>query len=438
MLKQFLKSKDKISIVGMGYVGLPLAVAFAEKGFNVVGFDINKEKIEEYKKGIDATHEVGNKKLAKVTNIEFSSNPEDLKSVKIHIIAVPTPVLKNKMPDLKPVEGASKIVGQNLAKGAIVIYESTVYPGVTEEVCMPILEKESGMKCGLDFKIGYSPERINPGDKVHRVENIVKVTSGMDEESAEIIAQLYEQIIKVGVHRASTIKVAEAAKVIENSQRDINIAFVNELSLIFDKMGIDTREVLEAAGTKWNFLNFTPGLVGGHCIGVDPYYLAMKAEEVGYRAEVILAGRRTNDGMGKFIAEKAVKKMIETGRTIKNAHVLIMGLTFKEDCPDLRNSKIEDIISELKDYGVNVTVVDPIADKHEAMEEYGIELKDLSEVKDVDSIILGVAHKEYKELDTLELKKIYKKDISEPILIDVKGIFNKEEVKEQGFIFWRM
>ncbi len=438
MLKEFLKNGEKISVVGMGYVGLPLAVAFAEKGFNVIGFDINKKKIEEYKKGIDSTHEVGNERLVKVKNIEFTSNPEDLKLSKINIVAVPTPVLKNKMPDLRPVEGASRIVGQNLAENAIVIYESTVYPGVTEDICMPILEKESGKKCGIDFKIGYSPERINPGDKVHRVENIVKITSGMDEESSEIIAQLYEQIIKAGVYRAATIKVAEAAKVIENSQRDINIAFVNELSIIFDRMEIDTKDVLEAAGTKWNFLKFNPGLVGGHCIGVDPYYLAMKAEEVGYRADVILAGRKTNDGMGKFIAEKTVKKLISTGRMVKDAHVLIMGLTFKEDCPDLRNSKIEDIINELKDYGVFVSIVDPLANKKEAMDEYGVTLSKLEEIENVDAIILGVAHKEYRDLDLNELKSLYKLDITNPILVDVKGILNKEEVKNLGYKFWRM
>lgn len=438
VLKEFLKNGEKISVVGMGYVGLPLAVAFAEKGFNVIGFDINNQKIEEYKKGIDSTHEVGDERLAKVKNIEFTSNPEDLKLSKINIVAVPTPVLKNKMPDLRPVEGASRIVGQNLAENAIVIYESTVYPGVTEDICMPILEKESGKKCGIDFKIGYSPERINPGDKVHRVENIVKVTSGMDKESSEIIAQLYEKIIKAGVHRAATIKVAEAAKVIENSQRDINIAFVNELSIIFDKMGIDTKDVLEAAGTKWNFLKFSPGLVGGHCIGVDPYYLAMKAEEVGYRADVILAGRKTNDGMGKFVAEKTVKKLISTGRMVKDAHVLIMGLTFKEDCPDLRNSKIEDIINELKDYGVFVSVVDPLANKEEAMKEYGVNLSKLEEVENVDAVILGVAHKEYRDLDLNELKSLYKLDITNPILVDVKGILNKEEAKNLGYKFWRM
>ncbi|WP_298067390.1 nucleotide sugar dehydrogenase [uncultured Cetobacterium sp.] len=438
MLDKLLSKEEKISVIGMGYVGLPLAVAFAEKGFDVIGFDINSSKIEEYKKGIDSTHEVGDERLKKVKNIEYTSNPEDLKKAKFHVIAVPTPVLKNKMPDLRPVEGASKIIGQNLTEGSIVVYESTVYPGVTEDICLPILEKESGKKCGVNFKIGYSPERINPGDKVHRVENIVKVTSGMDKESSDIIAGVYEQIIKAGVHRATSIKVAEAAKVIENSQRDINIAFVNELSIIFDKMGIDTKDVLEAAGTKWNFLKFSPGLVGGHCIGVDPYYLAMKAEEVGYRADVILAGRKTNDGMGKFVAEKTVKKLISTGRMVKDAHVLVMGLTFKEDCPDLRNSKVEDIINELKDYGVFVSVVDPLVDKDEAMEEYGVTLSKLEEVENVDGVILAVAHKEYRELDLKELKSLYKLDIVNPILVDVKGILNKEEAKSLGYKFWRM
>lgn len=438
MLDKLLSKEEKISVIGMGYVGLPLAVAFAEKGFDVIGFDINSSKVEEYKKGIDSTHEVGDERLKKVKNIEYTSNPEDLKKAKFHVIAVPTPVLKNKMPDLRPVEGASKIIGQNLTEGSIVVYESTVYPGVTEDICLPILEKESGKKCGVNFKIGYSPERINPGDKVHRVENIVKVTSGMDKESADIIAGVYEQIIKAGVHRAASIKVAEAAKVIENSQRDINIAFVNELSIIFDKMGIDTKDVLEAAGTKWNFLKFSPGLVGGHCIGVDPYYLAMKAEEVGYRADVILAGRKTNDGMGKFVAEKTVKKLISAGRMVKDAHVLVMGLTFKEDCPDLRNSKVEDIINELKDYGVFVSVVDPLVDKDEAMEEYGVTLSKLEEVENVDGIILAVAHKEYRELDLKELKSLYKLDIVNPILVDVKGILNKQEAKNLSYKFWRM
>ena len=359
MYENILSKKFKLAVVGMGYVGFPLAASFAEHGVEVIGFDTNSKKIENYLNGKDPTREIGDERLKKISNIYFTSDEEKLKEAKFIIVAVPTPVLKNKMPDLTPIEGASKIVGRNLSNGAIVVYESTVYPGVTEDICVPILEMESGMICGEDFKVGYSPERINPGDKIHRVENIVKITSGIDEESSKIIAQVYGIIIKAGIHRATSIKVAEAAKVIENSQRDINIAFVNELSLIFDRIGIDTLEVLEAAGTKWNFLPFKPGLVGGHCIGVDPYYLANKAEEVGYHADVILAGRKTNDGMGKFIAEKTIKKLIEAEKIVKNSHVLIMGLTFKENCPDLRNSKVEDIIKELKEYNVKISVVDP-------------------------------------------------------------------------------
>lgn len=437
MLEGLINGKEKLAVVGMGYVGFPLAVAFAEKGFNVIGFDINQNKINEYLNGNDPTNEVGNERLSKIKNIHFTSDEKKLEEAKFIIIAVPTPVLKNKIPDLRPVEGASQVVGRNLLKGTIVVYESTVYPGVTEDICLPILEKESGMKCGVDFKIGYSPERINPGDKVHRVENITKITSGMDEESNEIIAQVYEQIIKAGVHRATSIKVAEAAKVIENSQRDINIAFVNELSLIFDKMGIDTLEVLEAAGTKWNFLPFRPGLVGGHCIGVDPYYLANKAEEIGYHAEVILSGRKTNDGMGKFIAEKTIKKLIETGKVVKDSCVLVMGLTFKEDCPDLRNSKVEDIINELKEYNVKVSVVDPIADKEEAKKEYNVELETFENISDIDAVILAVGHKEYKNIELDSLKNIFS-DKNKMVLIDVKGIINKQEAINLGYEFWRL
>jgi len=438
LYEQIVKSEERIAVVGMGYVGLPLAVAFAEKGLKVIGFDINSQKINEYIAGRDATEEVGDERLQQVTNIEFSSNPEDLKRAKFIIVAVPTPVLPNKMPDLRPIEGASSLIGQNISRGSIVVYESTVYPGATEETCIPILEKESGLACGKDFKIGYSPERINPGDKVHRVENIVKVTSGMDEESAETVAKVYELIIKAGVHRATSIKVAEAAKVIENSQRDINIAFVNELSLIFDKMGIDTLEVLEAAGTKWNFLPFRPGLVGGHCIGVDPYYLAYKAEELGYKSKVILAGRMTNDGMGKFVAEKTVKKMIAAGHCIKGAKVAILGLTFKENCPDLRNSKVEDIILELKEYGIEVIVSDPIADAEEAKHEYGVELVSLDAVTGVDAVILAVNHNAYLELDMAVLKSLYDTRHGEPILIDVKGALDKSSALKAGFEFWRM
>lgn len=435
--ENILNKNLKLAVVGMGYVGFPLAVSFAESGFEVIGFDTNKNKIESYLEGKDPTGEIGSERLVKISNIHFTSDEEKLKEAKFVIVAVPTPVLKNKMPDLNPVEGASKIVGKNLSRNTIVVYESTVYPGVTEDICIPILERESGMKCGKDFKVGYSPERINPGDKVHRVENIVKITSGIDEESSDIIAQVYGTIIKAGIHRAPSIKVAEAAKVIENSQRDINIAFVNELSLIFDKLGIDTLEVLEAAGTKWNFLSFKPGLVGGHCIGVDPYYLANKAEEVGYHADVILAGRKTNDGMGKFIAEKTIKKLIEAEKVVKNSHVLIMGLTFKENCPDLRNSKVEDIINELKEYNVKISVVDPIADKNEAKREYNVELEKIEDIKNLDAIILAVGHNEYKEIDLKNLEKYYLNKKNK-ILIDVKGIINKEEANKLGYNLWRL
>lgn len=435
--ENILSKKFKLAVVGMGYVGFPLAASFAEHGVEVIGFDTNSKKIENYLNGKDPTREIGDERLKKISNIYFTSDEEKLKEAKFIIVAVPTPVLKNKMPDLTPIEGASKIVGRNLSNGAIVVYESTVYPGVTEDICVPILEMESGMICGEDFKVGYSPERINPGDKIHRVENIVKITSGIDEESSKIIAQVYGIIIKAGIHRATSIKVAEAAKVIENSQRDINIAFVNELSLIFDRIGIDTLEVLEAAGTKWNFLPFKPGLVGGHCIGVDPYYLANKAEEVGYHADVILAGRKTNDGMGKFIAEKTIKKLIEAEKVVKNSHVLIMGLTFKENCPDLRNSKVEDIIKELKEYNVKISVVDPIADKNEAKKEYNVKLERWENIKDLDAIILAVGHDEYKEIDLKDLEKYYLNKRNK-ILIDVKGIIDKEEASKLEYNLWRL
>lgn len=437
MLKELMEKKEKIAVVGMGYVGLPLAVAFAEKGMDVIGFDINQEKINKYIAGEDPTNEVGGERLKKITNLYFTSNEEELKKARFIIVAVPTPVLKNKMPDLRPVTGATELVGRNLKKGTIVVYESTVYPGVTEEVCLPILEEESRLRAGKDFKIGYSPERINPGDKTHRVENIVKITSGMDKVSSEIIAEVYGTIIKAGIHKATSIKVAEAAKVIENSQRDINIAFVNELALIFNKIGIDTLEVLEAASTKWNFLQFKPGLVGGHCIGVDPYYLANKAEELGYHAEVILSGRKTNDNMGKFIAEKTIKKLIEAGKVVKNSHVLIMGLTFKENCPDLRNSKVEDIIKELKEYNVNVSVTDPLANKLEAVKEYGVELKSIEDIEEIDALIIAVAHNEYKKLNIKTFKEKFK-DKNNMVLIDIKGILNKEEAIKEGYKFWRL
>lgn len=429
--------REKLAVVGMGYVGLPLAIAFSEKGFNVVGFDINEEKITKYSNGEDPTNEVGDERVKNSKNIEFTSDKIKLREADFIIVAVPTPVLENKMPDLRPLEGASKIVGRNLSKGTIVVYESTVYPGATEEVCIPILEKESGMICGKDFKIGYSPERINPADKINTLTKIVKITSGMDKESSDIIAQVYGEIITAGIHRASSIKVAEAAKVIENSQRDINIAFVNELSLIFDRIGIDTMEVLEAAGTKWNFIPYKPGLVGGHCIGVDPYYLANKASELGYHAQVILSGRRINDGMAKFIAEKTIKKLINNSIRVKGADILVMGLTFKENCPDLRNSKINDVITELKEYGANVHVIDPIAPKEEAKREYGIILEDENCIKNMDAVVVAVGHKEYREMEIEKLRKYFNPVYSKPLLIDVKSIFNREKA-EKEYDYWRL
>lgn len=428
---------NKIAVVGMGYVGLPLAITFSEQEFNVIGFDINEGKISKYLTGEDPTNEVGDERIKNSKNIEFTSDETKLRRANFIIVAVPTPVLENKMPDLRPLEGASKIVGRNLSKGTIVVYESTVYPGATEEVCMPILEKESGMVCGKDFKIGYSPERINPADKDNTLRTITKITSGMDKESSDIIAQVYGEIITAGIHRASSIKVAEAAKVIENSQRDINIAFVNELSLIFDRIGIDTMEVLEAAGTKWNFIPYKPGLVGGHCIGVDPYYLANKASELGYHAQVILSGRRINDGMAKFIAEKTIKKLINNSIRVKGADILVMGLTFKENCPDLRNSKINDVITELKEYGANVHVIDPIAPKEEAKREYGIILEDENCIKNMDAVVVAVGHKEYREMEIEKLRKYFNPVYSKPLLIDVKSIFNREKA-EKEYDYWRL
>lgn len=437
MLEDLINGKEKLAVVGMGYVGLPLAIAFSEKNFNVIGFDINQNKIEKYLNGEDPTNEVGDERIKNSKNIEFTSDETKLKEAKFIIVAVPTPVLENKMPDLRPLEGASTVIGRNLSKGTIVVYESTVYPGATEEVCLPILERESGLKCGVDFKIGYSPERINPADKVNTLTKIMKITSGMDKESSDIIAGVYSQVITAGIHRASSIKVAEAAKVIENSQRDINIAFVNELSLIFDRIGIDTLEVLEAAGTKWNFLPYRPGLVGGHCIGVDPYYLANKASELGYHAQVILAGRRINDNMAKFVAEKTIKKLINDNIRVKGADILVMGLTFKENCPDLRNSKVNDIIKELREYGANVHVVDPMAPKEEALEEYGIILEDESCIKNMDAVVVAVGHKEYRDMKPADLRKYFNPVYAKPLLIDVKSIFNKAEA-EKEYDYWRL
>lgn len=433
LYEKIVNKEEKISLVGLGYVGMPIAVAFSKK-VKVVGFDTNERKIELYKSGIDPTLEVGNEAIA-TCSVEFTADEKKLQEAKFHIVAVPTPVNDDHTPDLTPVEGASKVLGRNLTKGSIVVFESTVYPGVTEDICVPILEKESGLKCGVDFKIGYSPERINPGDKVHRLETITKIVSGMDEETLDTVAKVYELVVEAGVHRAESIKVAEAAKVIENSQRDINIAFMNELSIIFNKMGIDTKAVLEAAGTKWNFLKFAPGLVGGHCIGVDPYYLTYKAEELGYHSQIILSGRRINDDMGKYVAENVIKHLIKADMPVKNAKVGLLGFTFKENCPDTRNTKIIDIVKELNEYGIEPIIADPTADADEAKRLYGIEFVDMEQFYELDALILAVAHDEFKKISIEQFDKMFK---GKKVLIDIKGILNRKEYEQAGYLYWRL
>ena len=437
LYEKILEGEEKIALVGLGYVGMPIAVEFS-KHVKVIGFDINKAKIEAYQRGEDPTLEVGDEGI-KASKVEWTSDEKRLREAKFIIVAVPTPVNNDTTPDLTPVIGSSEIVGRNLTKGAIVVYESTVYPGVTEETCVPILERESGLKCGIDFKVGYSPERINPGDKVHRLTTIKKIVSGMDAESLDEIANVYSIVVAAGVHRASSIQVAEAAKVIENSQRDINIAFMNELSIIFNKMGIDTLEVLEAAGTKWNFLPFRPGLVGGHCIGIDPYYLTYRAEQFGYHSQIILSGRRINDDMGKYVAEQTVKQLIKADKPISSAKVGCLGITFKEDCPDARNSKVNDILKELREYGIEPIVCDPVADAPDAKRFYGVDLVDISELKNLDCLIIAVMHKEFKALTNDAIQKMFReKDNSKNIIIDVKGTRNKNELTELGFRYWRL
>lgn len=432
LYEEIVKGEKKISLVGLGYVGMPIAVAFSKK-VKVVGFDLNEKKIEMYKNGKDPTGEVGDEEI-KRCSVEFTSNPEKLREASFHIVAVPTPINEDKTPDLTPVISASKILGKNLTKGSIVVYESTVYPGVTEEICVPILEEESGFKCGRDFKVGYSPERINPGDKVHRLETIVKIVSGMDKETLEEVAKVYSLVALAGVYKAESIKVAEAAKVIENSQRDINIAFMNELAMIFEKMGIDTKHVIEAAGTKWNFLKFQPGLVGGHCIGVDPYYLTYKANKLGYDSQVILAGRRINDSMGKYVAERTVKKLIAHNVNVKSAKVGILGFTFKENCPDTRNTRVIDIVRELEEYGIEPVVCDPVADAEEAKEEYGIELKKQDALKSLDTLIVAVAHDEFKKLSEKDFENLLCKN---GIVADIKGIYERKDFEKNGYSYWR-
>ena len=427
-----------LSVVGLGYVGMPLAVAFAKKGLRVIGYDLSEAKIRAYKNGIDPTHEVGNDAIRNTT-MEFTNDETRLRDARFFVVAVPTPVNADHTPDLTPVEGASTIVGRNLSRGSIVVYESTVYPGVTEDVCVPILERESGLKCGVDFKVGYSPERINPGDPVHRLENIRKIVSGMDEGSLADIKAVYDMIIEVGTYPVSTIKTAEAIKVVENSQRDINIAFMNELAMVFDRMGIDTREVIDGMKTKWNALNFYPGLVGGHCIGVDPYYFTYEAEKLGYHSQIILSGRKVNDGMGAFVADAAIKQLVLAGKVVRDAKVVILGLTIKEDCPDTRNSKVIDIVKRLEEYGIKPVIVDPQADSAEAKREYGVELTEPENVHDADCVILAVAHREFKAMTAEQLDKLFAEgENSRKVLIDVKSIMDKQALQTAGYRFWRL
>ena len=438
-LYEKIKSGEaKIALVGLGYVGMPLAVAFAGKGVKVIGFNRNQHRIDLYKSGIDPTHEVGDDAIAKTT-VDFTADETRLREASFHIVAVPTPINQDHTPDLEPVENASRIVGRNLTRGSIVVYESTVYPGVTEDVCVPILERESGLKCGVDFKVGYSPERINPGDKVHRLENIKKIVSGMDAETLEEIKNIYDIVIEVGTYPVSTIKTAEAVKVVENSQRDINIAFMNELAMVFDRMGIDTGEVIAGMKTKWNALNFYPGLVGGHCIGVDPYYFTYEAEKLGYHSQIILSGRKVNDGMGQFVADATIKQLILAGKKVRDAKVVILGVTFKEDCPDTRNSKVHDISRRLNEFGIVPVLVDPEADPEGAKKECPTPLVELKDVHDADCVILAVAHKEFLALSLAELDALFAPmPNEEKVLIDVKSVLNKVEIEEAGYRYWRL
>lgn len=432
-----IAGKTKLALVGLGYVGMPIAVEFA-KHIPVIGFDINEKRVNEYKNGIDATNEVG--EAIKNTTVEFTADPKKLGEARFIVVAVPTPVNDDTTPDLRPVEGASRTVGQNIKPGTIVCFESTVYPGVTEDICVPIIEKESGLKCGVDWKIAYSPERINPGDRVHTLPNIKKIVSGMDAETCAEVKKVYDIVIKVGTFPVSTIKTAEAVKVVENSQRDINIAFVNEVAMICDKMGIDTDEVIAGMNTKWNALGFKPGLVGGHCIGVDPYYLTNAAEKLGYHSQIILNGRKVNDSMGAFVADAAIKQMIEAGMAPKKATVLILGITFKENCPDTRNSKVVDIINRLKEYEINPIVTDAWADADVAKHEYGVDLVAFDKVPKADCVIVAVGHNEFRSMSTMQLKNLFKDSLpdAEKVLIDVKSLYRKDELDASGMKYWRL
>lgn len=437
ILKKLKNNTEKLALVGLGYVGFPIAYAFAKKGVDVIAFDINSDKVNMFKKGIDPTNEVGNFNPSDY-NICFTSEERDLNNATFYIVAVPTPINQDHTPDLTPVISACKTIGRNLSKNSIVVFESTVYPGVTEEVCLPILEKESGLKCGKDFKIGYSPERINPGDKKHRLNNIKKIVSGMDEDTLEEIKNIYNIVVEVGTYPVSNIKTAEAIKVVENSQRDINIAFMNELAMAFDKMNIDTNEVVEGMNTKWNALGFRPGLVGGHCIGVDPYYFIYKAEKLGYHSQIVLSGRKVNDSIGKFIAEVAIKNMILEGLAPKKANVVIFGITFKENCNDIRNSKVEDIIKNLKSYGIEPTIVDPWADKKLVKKEYNVDLCDISSINNADCLIFAVAHEEFKRMKIENIEGFYSDKSEKKIILDIKSIFNKKIFENNGFNYWNL
>lgn len=437
LYQSLLSGDDKVSVIGLGYVGMPIAVEFAKK-LSVVGYDLNDEKIDLYLRGVDPTNEVGNEAIAS-TSVEFTSDPKRLREARFHIVAVPTPINADKTPDLTPVEAASEILGKNLAEGSVIVFESTVYPGVTEDICIPILEKASGLKSGVHFKVGYSPERINPGDKVHTLTKIRKIVSGMDESSLKLIQSVYDLIIEAGTYPVASIKTAEAIKVVENSQRDINIAFMNELAMVFDRMGIDTNEVVDGMNTKWNSLGFRPGLVGGHCIGIDPYYLTYEAEKLGYHSQIILSGRKVNDGMGEFVADITIREMVREGLAPRNAKVAVFGLTFKENCPDTRNSKVNDILIRLQEFGVRPCVVDSWAQEDEVEKGYGLSLLPIEEVTCVDCIILAVAHEEFANLNPEDYLKFYENNASKKkIMIDVKGLLDSDRMKACGFLHWRL
>lgn len=437
LYEKILNREESLAVLGLGYVGLPLAVAFAKR-VRVIGFDLNKEKIALYRQGVDPTLEVGDEAI-RSTSVEFTVDDSRLREAKFHIVAVPTPINQDKTPDLSPVVAASRLLGKNLTKGSVVVYESTVYPGVTEDVCVPVLEEASGLRCGEDFKVGYSPERINPGDKVHTLETIRKIVSGMDGESLHVIQKVYDLVIRAGTYPVSNIKTAEAIKVVENSQRDINIAFMNELAMIFDRMDIDTNEVVDGMNTKWNALNFRPGLVGGHCIGVDPYYFTYEAEKLGYHSQIILSGRKVNDGMGEFVANAAIRQMVLTGKAPRKMRTAVLGLTFKENCPDIRNSKVMDIINVLREYGVEPVVSDPWASEVEAMRTYGLRLTGLDEIRNMDCILVAVAHSRFAEQGLAFIDAMFSPGRpQEKVLIDVKGMLDREEVAQRGYRYWRL